>query len=126
MNLWSEFRALAGGSLSSDFFVVRFLAYVEGRATIDLEFVVSPVITDLPLTLGPLVDLASGGEWDEDLLTFVAGGAGAEKAELKRKLGGVEKDGGSIAGRIGRYFVERYGFREGEYQSSLLLLLQRL
>lgn len=46
--------------------------------------------------------------WNETVLGTIAGDDGA--AELKRKLGKVETDGGRVVGRIGRWFVERYGF----------------
>ena len=59
-----------------------------------------------------LTDLSKGDDWDRDLLAFVAGGRD-EAANLERKLGPIEKDGGVVAGSIGRYFVERYGLREG-------------
>lgn len=53
-------------------------------------------------------DLETGLEWDADLVAFVAGGkAGA--AELERKLGKVQKDGGVPAGICGEYFSSRYG-----------------
>jgi xylulokinase len=36
--------------------------------------------------------------------------AGKEAKELDRKLGKVETDGGRVVGRVGRWFVDRYGF----------------
>ncbi|GAA6001886.1 xylulokinase [Rhodotorula paludigena] len=55
-----------------------------------------------------LWNLEADGRWDPELLEYVAGGKG-EAAELERKLGQVEKDGGVAAGKIGRWFIERYG-----------------
>ncbi|WVW80699.1 hypothetical protein I302_102685 [Kwoniella bestiolae CBS 10118] len=46
--------------------------------------------------------------WSEQLLEAIAGKEGAE--ELAKKLGKVESDGGKPVGRIGKWFVERYGF----------------
>lgn len=46
--------------------------------------------------------------WNIDLLNAIAGKDGAE--ELRRKLGVVETDGGKVVGKIGKWFVERYGF----------------
>ncbi|GAA5878909.1 hypothetical protein JCM8547_007550 [Rhodosporidiobolus lusitaniae] len=58
-----------------------------------------------------LWNLETGQAWDPDLLRCVAGGdEGAD--ELVRKLGPVEKDGGVAAGRIGDWFVKRYGMSE--------------
>ncbi|GAA6033055.1 hypothetical protein JCM8097_000121 [Rhodosporidiobolus ruineniae] len=58
-----------------------------------------------------LWNLETGQGWDPDLLRCVAGGEEAVE-ELARKLGPVEKDGGRVAGKIGRWFVERYGMSE--------------
>lgn len=68
----------------------------------------------IPLTrrLTYPADLKADGRWDSELLEYVAGGK-AEAAELERKLGQVEKDGGVAAGKIGRWFVERYGMDPG-------------
>lgn len=46
--------------------------------------------------------------WNSKVLEVIAGPDGVE--ELKRKLGRVESDGGKVVGKIGRWFVERYGF----------------
>lgn len=46
--------------------------------------------------------------WNQELLKAIAGDDGA--AELSRKLGTVETDGGRVVGRIGKWFVDRYGF----------------
>jgi hypothetical protein len=53
------------------------------------------------------MDRAERG-WHEDVLAVVAGEDGVQ--ELKRKLGKVETDGGKMVGRIGDWFVRRYGF----------------
>lgn len=45
--------------------------------------------------------------WNRDVLKAISG-SGA--AELERKLGKVETDGGRVVGHIGKWFVERYGF----------------
>ncbi|WWD22918.1 hypothetical protein CI109_107413 [Kwoniella shandongensis] len=45
--------------------------------------------------------------WNEKVLEAIAG---ADAAELARKLGTVETDGGRVVGHIGKWFVERYGF----------------
>jgi xylulokinase len=45
--------------------------------------------------------------WNKKALEAIAG-KGA--AELERKLGKVETDGGKVVGKIGKWFVERYGF----------------
>lgn len=51
------------------------------------------------------------------MIAFVAGGekGGKEAAELERKLGSVEKDGGVAAGKIGKWFVDRYGMDPGAF-----------
>ncbi|OWT40210.1 xylulokinase [Cryptococcus neoformans Bt1] len=46
--------------------------------------------------------------WNQELLKAIAGDDGA--AELSRKLGTVETDGGRVVGHIGKWFVDRYGF----------------
>lgn len=56
-------------------------------------------------------------DWDDDLLATVAGSQKAAQV-LRGKLGPVEKDGGVTAGRVGRYFVERYGINESEAHHS--------
>lgn len=49
--------------------------------------------------------------WDKKALEVVAGDKeGVE--ELERKLGKVEMDAGKVVGKIGRWFVERYGFNK--------------
>lgn len=48
--------------------------------------------------------------WNDKVLQVIAGGAEGEKEELSRKLGKVETDGGKVVGKIGRWYVERYGF----------------
>jgi xylulokinase len=53
------------------------------------------------------MDTAERG-WNGKVLQAIAGADGVE--ELKRKLGRVETDGGRVVGRIGKWFVERYGF----------------
>ncbi|ORY76517.1 hypothetical protein BCR35DRAFT_305745 [Leucosporidium creatinivorum] len=58
-----------------------------------------------------LWDLETGDGWDQELLKYVAGGE-KEAAELERKLGPIEKDGGVAAGKIGTWFVKRYGMNE--------------
>ena len=47
--------------------------------------------------------------WDHAALEAIAGGS-EPAAVLEAKLGHVESDGGRVVGRIGRWFVERYGF----------------
>ncbi|KAL7418554.1 hypothetical protein Q5752_007012 [Cryptotrichosporon argae] len=44
--------------------------------------------------------------WDETLLRVVGGDA----RDLETKLGKVVTDGGAVVGRIGKWFVDRYGF----------------
>ena len=46
--------------------------------------------------------------WNRDALEVVAGKSGMR--ELERKLGVVETDAGRVVGKVGRWFVERYGF----------------
>lgn len=46
--------------------------------------------------------------WNKKVLAAIAGEGGVE--ELSRKLGNVETDGGRVVGKIGKWFVERYGF----------------
>ncbi|ORY30996.1 putative xylulokinase [Naematelia encephala] len=46
--------------------------------------------------------------WHAGILAAIAGKDGAE--ELARKLGTVERDGGRVVGKIGQWFVKRYGF----------------
>lgn len=46
--------------------------------------------------------------WNRAVLEVVAGKSGA--SELERKLGVVETDGGRVVGKVGKWFVERYGF----------------
>lgn len=45
--------------------------------------------------------------WSDKVLEIIAPGAAKE---LARKLGTVETDGGRVVGRIGKWFVQRYGF----------------
>ncbi|GMK57827.1 hypothetical protein CspeluHIS016_0406610 [Cutaneotrichosporon spelunceum] len=55
-----------------------------------------------------LWDMTSPGRgWSKAVLDVIAPGEGAE---LARKLGRVETDGGRVVGNIGRWFVQRYGF----------------
>ncbi|WWC72810.1 uncharacterized protein I206_106774 [Kwoniella pini CBS 10737] len=46
--------------------------------------------------------------WSQVLLEAIAGSEGA--AELARKLGRVETDGGRPVGHVGSWYVQRYGF----------------
>ena len=46
--------------------------------------------------------------WHPTALAAIAGEEGA--AELERKLGQVEVDAGRVVGKVGKWFVERYGF----------------
>lgn len=48
--------------------------------------------------------------WNETILDIIAGDAPGEGAELAKKLGTVETDGGKVVGRIGNWFRQRYGF----------------
>ena len=54
-----------------------------------------------------LMDLSSG-KWDETLLQACGG------PTLREKLGGEPVVGGTVLGKIGRWWVERYGFSSGE------------
>jgi xylulokinase len=54
----------------------------------------------------------NGGKWDEDLLSLAAGSHDGV-AELKKKLGDVDEDGGISFGTISKYFVSKYGFAPG-------------
>ncbi|KAM0786269.1 hypothetical protein ACM66B_007066 [Microbotryomycetes sp. NB124-2] len=56
-----------------------------------------------------LWDLEHGQDWDPDLVQFVAGPGLEAVDDLIRKLGPVEKDGGVSAGKIGAYWVDRFG-----------------
>jgi xylulokinase len=47
--------------------------------------------------------------WSKEAMKAVAGSAEGVK-ELARKLGEVERDGGRVVGKIGDWFVQRYGF----------------
>jgi len=49
-----------------------------------------------------------GNNWSEPLLELTAGKDGV--AELRNKLGEVEKDGGASLGRVSSYFTTKYGF----------------
>lgn len=53
------------------------------------------------------MDHSSRG-WHPTALSAIAGEDGAK--ELSRKLGRVETDGGREVGKVGKWFVERYGF----------------
>ena len=46
--------------------------------------------------------------WHPQALVAIAGDDGAE--ELERKLGVVETDGGRVVGKVGKWFVEKFGF----------------
>lgn len=46
--------------------------------------------------------------WNKDILNAIAGEDQAEKLEYM--LGEVERDGGRCVGKIGKWFVERWGF----------------
>ncbi|WWC92582.1 uncharacterized protein L201_007541 [Kwoniella dendrophila CBS 6074] len=48
--------------------------------------------------------------WSRELLLAITSGDQAEADELERKLGKVETDGGKVVGKIGKWFIERYGF----------------
>lgn len=65
--------------------------------------------------------------WDSDLIAFVSGdaGDGVASAELKRKLGAVETDGSASAGKVGSWWVDRFGLNSGENTSSTLPLRAR-
>jgi xylulokinase len=49
------------------------------------------------------------GTWNADLLALCAGGTDSA-ADLQKKLGHVDQDGGVSFGRISRYFTQKYGF----------------
>ncbi|KAG7290984.1 hypothetical protein NEMBOFW57_000991 [Staphylotrichum longicolle] len=49
-----------------------------------------------------------GNNWSEPLLELTAGRDGV--AELRNKLGEVERDGGASLGRVSSYFTTKYGF----------------
>lgn len=53
------------------------------------------------------------------MLAYVAGGK-EEAKDLEGKLGSIEKDGGVAAGKIGSWFVKRYGMPEGESEPFAL------
>ncbi len=46
--------------------------------------------------------------WNRQVLEVVAEKRGV--AELERKFGVVESDDGRLVGKVGKWFVERYGF----------------
>lgn len=46
--------------------------------------------------------------WHRKALEAIAGKEGAD--ELERKLGVVETDGGRVVGKVGKWFVEKFGF----------------
>jgi xylulokinase len=48
------------------------------------------------------------GKWHDGLLDLATEKTGAK--ELKEKLGEVPEDGGQPIGKVGKYFVDRYGF----------------
>ncbi|BGP29117.1 hypothetical protein JCM10296v2_000855 [Rhodotorula toruloides] len=53
------------------------------------------------------------GDWDDDILDFVMAGGennATKIGQMRELLGEVEKDGGIELGRIGSYFVQRFGF----------------
>lgn len=50
-------------------------------------------------------------DWNEGLLQQVAGSP-QETGRLRQMLGEVERDTGRVIGRIGQWFVQRYGFDE--------------
>ncbi len=50
-----------------------------------------------------------GNDWSEPLLSLTAGGPSGA-ADLRRKLGDVQRDGGRSLGRVAGYFASRYGF----------------
>ncbi|TQV91421.1 hypothetical protein V2A60_008932 [Cordyceps javanica] len=52
-----------------------------------------------------------GARWHPELLALAAGGPGEPAERLRRMLGEPCLDGGRPLGRIGRYFVAKYGFR---------------
>ena len=49
------------------------------------------------------------GEWDHSLVSLAAGGPSGA-ADLAKKLGPVEEDGGINLGNVSSYFIQRYGF----------------
>jgi xylulokinase len=51
----------------------------------------------------------NSGEWNDELLSLVAGSKDGV-VELKKKLGEVSEDGGMSFGSISKYFVTKYGF----------------
>ncbi|MCO5565938.1 hypothetical protein L7F22_019613 [Adiantum nelumboides] len=48
--------------------------------------------------------------WSNDILNIIAGSGNEAGDALAEKLGRVESDGGRVVGRVGNWFVERYGF----------------
>ncbi|KAK3901926.1 hypothetical protein C8A05DRAFT_34383 [Staphylotrichum tortipilum] len=50
-----------------------------------------------------------GDDWSSPLLELTAGGSSGA-AELRRKLGDVQRDGGASLGPVSGYFAARYGF----------------
>lgn len=60
-------------------------------------------------------------KWDEKLLDICSGGNG-KGAELREKLGGEPVMGGTNMGKISNWWVERFGFNSGKYDSDLTCL----
>jgi xylulokinase len=54
--------------------------------------------------------MQKGRGWSEEVLDVVVGEDKEGVAGLQKKLGEVEVDGGREVGKIGKWFVERYGF----------------
>lgn len=71
-----------------------------------------------------LWDMADSTGWDKELLQVVAGDSSA--TELEKKLGPVELDGGASAGKVGRYYVDRYGINPGMHSARCKCIDARL
>jgi xylulokinase len=59
-----------------------------------------------------LWSMENGRGWSEEVLKVVVGDNKEGVEGLKKRLGEVEVDGGRVVGRVGQWFVERYGFNE--------------
>ena len=59
------------------------------------------------------------GQWDDEVLEYIAGGGRDEALRLRSWLGDVDTSGGGrrIA-NVSRYLAERYGFEPGERHRS--------
>jgi len=82
-------------SLVSSFLASLFLGAI---APMDISDVCGMNLWDIP-----------SNDWSNPLLELAAGGPEGA-AELRHKLGEVEKDGGASLGRISSYFTAKYGF----------------